>query len=160
MMPRYTILRDTRERESNGWFFDNLVWCVGTIRKKLDTGDYTIQGYENVIALERKGTVTEWAGNVTQPRFYKELERLRLIKYTYILLEFNMYDMLQYPTNLQLPTYALNRIKVGGEFLLKKTLEIQRDYGVNILLCGCVGREVAISIFKRFIDREVGQRKT
>ena len=45
--------------------------------KKLDFGDYSIEGHENKIIVERKGSLTELAGNFCQGRTRFEAEFIR-----------------------------------------------------------------------------------
>jgi hypothetical protein len=118
----------------------------------LDTGDYTIQGYEKLIAIERKGSITEWAANIVQPRFERELQRLSKIKYAYILLEFDMHDIMNYPASAGTSFRIQSKFKLSAHFILKKTLEFQVKYGVKILFCGPYGKDVALSLFKRVLE--------
>ncbi len=47
------------------------------VRKKLDYGDYSLEGYEDKICIERKGSINEIIGNFTKgrERFKREFER-------------------------------------------------------------------------------------
>lgn len=50
----FTIIIDTREQ---------IPWEFGyhnTAKMKLDTGDYSIQGYEDIIAIEQKRVLASW----------------------------------------------------------------------------------------------------
>ena len=62
--PKYTVIRDTREQE--GYYFSEYGLCEGMIDQKLDTGDYSIQGMEDKVCIERKGCVEELAINLGQ----------------------------------------------------------------------------------------------
>ena len=74
MATKYTVIKDTREQE--GWFFTQTTACDGMVREKLDTGDYSLRGYEELLAIERKGKISEFARNIVENRFERELERL------------------------------------------------------------------------------------
>jgi hypothetical protein len=140
-------------------------YCEGTISQKLDQGDYAIEGYEDLMAIERKGAVSEWANNlgVHWDRFERELERSRHIKNFWIILEFNMTDVMNFPVGSGIPKRQWSYLKFKGPFLLKRMLEIEQTYpNVHIVLAGGSGKEVASSIFKRTteqIDAAVKQRK-
>lgn len=152
---KYMVLRDTREKKKKGWMWKASQSCAGTTEETLKTGDYTIRGLENVFVLERKGSVSEWAKNVCEARFEREMERLVLFKYPFILLEFTMSDMLNYPVGSGIPKWRWPSLKFTGAFVLKKTLELQINYPkVPIILVGSRGQEVASSIFKRVIEYE------
>ena len=152
MEEKYTVIKDTREQE--GWFFQPSSTCAGMVREKLDTGDYSIKGYENTLAIERKGKISEFARNIVENRFERELQRLEKFKYTFILLEFDMKDILEYPQSSKVPHSKRRLIKVSGGFILKRLIELQIKYKTRILLCGEEGWKVALSIFKRVIESE------
>src|SRR6185436_14343497 len=100
--PKYAVVRDTREKEGQGWHFPYSPRCAGTVIKKLDEGDYSLLGFEKLVTIERKGSVTEFCANLTQDRFIvpfdpskpasdqSEIVRLESIQWPYILLEFEV----------------------------------------------------------------------
>lgn len=147
---RYHVLKDTREQK--GWTFEETNKCEGTTIEGLKTGDYTLKGFEHSLCVERKGSVIEWAHNCIEPRFIKELERMITFKYRFIILEFTMKDMLNYPNNVNLPAQIVAKLKMDGEMLLKKTLEFQIRYNVHIIFAGTEGKKVTQSIFKRVTE--------
>lgn len=150
----YKVIRDAREKIDHGWFWDVSASCDGTTVAKLDQGDYSLEDYEQLVVIERKGSVSEWATNVTQARFERELERLRSIKYVWILLEFDMLDILNYPVGSGIPKKVWKSIKLRGPFIIKRMIEIERDYSnINITLCGEQGKMIASSVFKRIIEK-------
>lgn len=59
-----------------------------TILKTLRTGDYSIAGHEDYIAVERK-SLDDFLGSIThgRKRFFRELDRLSLIPYRCIVIE-------------------------------------------------------------------------
>jgi ERCC4-type nuclease len=73
---------------------------IKTIKKKLDTGDYSILGYEEKITIERKKDLDELAGNFCydRDRIRKEFERGKEADQIVILfIENNSYeDLLTY----------------------------------------------------------------
>jgi len=123
---KFTIVCDTREQLPIVWRESQAV--AGTLRKKLDVGDYSILGMEDVLAIERKGTCQEFAHNILEDRFYRELERLNLYKYAFLILEFSMDEMEAYPFKTKLPKSVVRKIRVRGKFLLKKLVEIECKY--------------------------------
>lgn len=91
-----TIIADTRE--VNPWCFDPKFALadkgkyynnVTVVREKLPTGDYSLSGYEDKIAIERKGSLTELVGNLTsgRERFERELARSLSFSYFYVVIE-------------------------------------------------------------------------
>ena len=85
----YKIVVDTREQKP--YKFDN------SITGKLDVGDYSIEGLEDIVAIERK-TLDDWVSSITKNR--KQMEekvkyaRLKLFYYA-IVIESDMTKMWQ-----------------------------------------------------------------
>lgn len=148
----FKVIIDTREKYA--WSF--VEKDVETVTTKIDTGDYTIEGMEDLICIERKRSVSEWSLNLTSKRFFKELERMQTFKWKYIICEFTLGQMMRFPEGAKLPARVRNKIRVRGPFLLKKTTEIMRDYNVPILFCDnhMYGEEVCYDILKRGYQNE------
>jgi len=143
MVMNHKIIVDTREKTP--WEFEN------SVSRKLDVGDYSIEGYESILAVERKATTSEFARNINESRFLDVLDRLDSIRYGFIICEFTMDDVLSFPRNSGIPQKLWNTVRVHPNYILKCILEYQMRYNVNILMCGSQGREVAKSIFKRVL---------
>jgi len=62
---KFTPIIDTREQIP--LIFDKK-YCNDPIKKKLDTGDYSIVGLEEIFCIERKKSIEEIAGNIFQKR--------------------------------------------------------------------------------------------
>lgn len=161
----YTIIRDSREQAGKGWVFSKSELFDGTEIAKLGTGDYTIKGFEKQIVIERKGCVAEFCANLTQQRFVgdyvdgkdiskqSEFVRMETIPHTFIILEFNLEELLKYPYIKEIPSYRRKYIKFKGYAALGKINELMLKYKTKILFCGDKGQDVASSIFKRFLDK-------
>lgn len=154
---KYTVVRDTREKDGHGWVFAESDVCAGTVTGTLRTGDYSLLGHENRFAVERKGSVVEFVQNITQKEkwacFRAELERLESLEAPFLLLEFTLDDVLRYPQGCGLPWGVRRRLRVSPQFYLKRLLEIQLEYRTRIILAGAHGRDVACSLFKRVAQR-------
>lgn len=148
-----TLICDTREKNPIQLVDDTIFEEV--VRAKLDTGDYSISGLENYLCIERKGCVSEFAGNVFQDRFDRELERMKKYKYCFILFEFTLEDMLGFPYGCGLSKAVKKRIKYNGKLLLKKLTEFQCKYPyIHFMFCGDNIIDVLYSICKRVIENE------
>lgn len=147
---RYTVLRDTREQD--GWHFTNSVSCAGTLDVKLPTGDYTIRGFEHVLAIERKGKSGEFARNIIEKRFDNEMKRLEVFTHPFIILEFSAEHILSFPVNSGIPPKEWPKLRVNPWFFLKRVIELQLQYKTKIIFAGTKGKEIAASIFKRVIE--------
>lgn len=155
-MSEIKIYRDTREQ--SGWNFAANDFHSGTIDKTLKTGDYSLSGlYEdNTFVIERKGSVGEFVGNITQKEkwenFKEELERLESFTYPYLILEFPFSQIERFPIGSNVPKSVWPKLKVKPDFLIKRTLEISLRYKTRILFCDSGGAKVASSLFKRVIE--------
>lgn len=85
----FTVIQDTREQTP---FIFGL--SVPVEIKTLKQGDYSIKGYEDVFAVERK-SINDLAGTLTggHTRFLKEMERLRDYESSYIVIEGEFIDL-------------------------------------------------------------------
>jgi ERCC4-type nuclease len=126
----FTIIVDTREQQP--WTFDH----YAVAKRKLDTGDYSIEGLESVLAIERKKSVSEIANNITESRFQDVVERLSQLKHSFILFEFDLEDVLVYPIGSSLPKKMWNKIRVTPAFIMKHILELQLNHNIKIVFCG------------------------
>lgn len=148
---RYTVIRDTREQD--GWDFPESQYCAGTVVATMKTGDYTLSGFENELCIERKGAISEFAKNIIEERFELELIRLEEFKFPFMVLEFDMNDILLFPKTSTIPKSQWSRVKMSPFFILKKLIEYQVNYKCKIILAGRGnGRTIAGSIFKRVIE--------
>jgi ERCC4-type nuclease len=102
---KITIIQDTREQ--CGWNFANYP-DVEVIRATLETADYQILGWEDSsegIGIERKESLDELCNNFTQgrPRFEREMQRLRLFKHAFIIIEDSLPNAIagRYRSNLK-----------------------------------------------------------
>jgi hypothetical protein len=141
----FTIIIDTREQKP--WAFENHT----TANHKLDTGDYSIQGLENLVTIERKRNVAEIANNITESRFQDVIDRLSKIKYSFILLEFDLQNVLDYPIGSTIPKRLWSKIRITPAFLLKHLLELQLEHNIKVIFCGSSSNaeKMALSILKK-----------
>lgn len=133
-MNKYTVIRDTREK--TGWYFFESQKCAGMIERKLDTGDYSLEGFENIVCIERKASVAELAANIVQKRFTNELHRMQSIPNRYLILEFNLEDILGYPNNLKLSKEMISKIRIKPNFILACLRRYEEELGVIVIYAG------------------------
>ena len=141
----FTIIIDTRERKP--WSFEH----HAKANYKLDPGDYSIEGLENLIAIERKRNVAEFANNITEKRFVDVVERLSKIPYSFILFEFGMDQIMSYPIGSDIPKRLWDKIRISPTFLLKHIVDLQISHNIKIVFCGNSdnAEKIALSIMRR-----------
>jgi len=86
-IPRPVVVIDSQEHM--GYKFERFTnWFSGTIRKRLPVGDYTLQGMEEEVIVERK-TVPDLVNSIIQERndFIKKCERLSTFKKSCLVVE-------------------------------------------------------------------------
>lgn len=160
-MAEYIILRDTREKQ--GWDFPRDTLCLGVEDTALKTGDYTIKNYEDLICIERKKCVSEIAANIGKykKRFEAEMRRIEKIRHRYIICEFSLQDIIDYPKNSNIPKSRRDNMVISGKYVLKCLIEYQLEYGVQVIFCDNAANAAvfARSLMKRIhetIEREDG----
>jgi len=92
-IPKPVVLIDTREQSPFDFSrFPN--WIAGEKRQKLDAGDYSILGMENVLALERK-SLSDLITTLIQQRsrFFKMCEKLAQYRWRALLVEASYEDI-------------------------------------------------------------------
>lgn len=157
ILPKYTIIRDSREQEGHGWIFPEHFpdhkppICLGTIVDTLETGDYSVVGYTDVLAIERKANFAELWGNYSsqrRPAFESEMERMSGMKYAYIIIESLLTSDIM---ELSPPQFAKG---VPGKSLVRWLMSLSVKYKVNIIPAGACGYKIAQMICEEAIRHE------
>lgn len=128
-----TLIRDTREQKGFRWNKSKSI--AGTVEKKLDHGDYAIEGYEKVAVVERKGSASELLKNLLtddKKRFHRELEELSKYPYAWIVCEFNLSDM----KNAIGVIPKHKRRYFSMDKILGAIASINAQYGVSFIFAG------------------------
>lgn len=148
-MDEFVVVVDTREQQP--WEFGLHV----TAKRKLETGDYSIEGLEHILCIERKKSVSEIANNITEKRFVDVLERMSKIQYPFILFEFDLEDVYSYPVGSDIPKKLWDSLKISANYILKYLTLIQLNYNIHLLFCGDAenAEKMAVSIMKRVYEK-------
>ncbi|MCI0560825.1 MAG: ERCC4 domain-containing protein [Nitrososphaera sp.] len=122
----FTIIQDSREKKP--WCFSATGSIDNVEVAKLDTGDYSIKGFEKSFMIERKASVDELFVNlgVQWARFEREMERAKPYKYKYLVIEASLSQIYQ----------GSNYSKMSGRFIMARLLYIMFKYGVVPLFIG------------------------
>lgn len=144
----FQIIIDTREQQP--WEFHKMEKTVS----KLDTGDYSLKGLEDIFCIERKGSVSEFANNITEKRFKDVVDRLSRVKYPFLLLEFNLEDVLIYPVGSSVPKRMWSKLRISPKFILKHINELQLLHNVKVLFCGDASNaeKMALSLMRKVYE--------
>jgi hypothetical protein len=147
---KFTIIVDTREQIK--WEFDKCDWVEGVKDKKLEQGDYSIEGFESLVSIERKRSTGEIATNLFEKRFENELERLSdCVKHPFIICEFDFMQLRIFPEMSTIPRFRWKYLRVTPFLLLKGISTFQLKYPkVHWVFAGSVdlGRDHGRSLMK------------
>jgi hypothetical protein len=153
-LPKYTVLKDTREK-ANAWTFNRSSECDGTVLEKLDTADYSLLGFQDILALEKKSTPSELYQNIMTKdwtRFKAELIRLDQIQHAYIILEFSVNELIGFPFNdPRIPKAVKPRMRRGTDVLYRLTDWPIKYPNIEVIFAGVASKQVVSSIFKRMV---------
>jgi len=122
----FAIIQDTREKKP--WTFEATGSVLDIKVSKLDTGDYSIEGMEELFMVERKASVDElfMSLGVHWKRFEREMERAKPYKYKYLVIEATMREI-----------YRGSRYsKMSGRFIMAKLVQLQLKYGIQVIFAG------------------------
>jgi len=148
----FNVIIDTKEKQP--WKLTGSS-INEVVLHKLDTGDYTIQGYEHILTIERKKSTAEFAINIVEKRFPAFMQRMKEIQHSYMVMEFSYDDVLEFPRNSGIPKSKWARLQVSSNFMVKRISEYLVEYGVPIIFAG--DREnaerVCQSIMKEFYEK-------
>jgi ERCC4-type nuclease len=93
-IPKPVVLVDTREKEPFPLYVNHPNWIGGERRVALKTGDYTVEGMESLLCLERKNLADLVACTVTyRRRFLAACSRLARFPWKAILVEATYEDI-------------------------------------------------------------------
>lgn len=128
----FKIIIDKQEKRP--WAFEN------SVVKHLKTGDYSIEGYEAIIGVERK-SMDDFAGSIggSRKRFMAEMKRATEIKHFCVIVEGSWFDLFtgNYRSRM-LPTSA-----VGS------AIGIMARFGIPVIMAET--RKQAEQVCKKFL---------
>lgn len=131
-----TIVIDTREQEP--YSFDPRL--TGAVRRALPAGDYSVEGLEDRVAVERK-TLDDFVSTVihSRARFRKELRKLAGYPAACVVVEAGVLDVL------------LHRYRGDAHpnAVLGNALSVILDYRVPVFFCG--NRQAACQFVQAYL---------
>ena len=148
-----TIIVDTREKYPFDFERDNDFNEV--IYQKLEAGDYTLEGLENIVVVERKKSVDELYNNVSTKlkfdRFVREFNRMP--KYRFIVGEFtweDIYSPSSYFINSRASKHKPRSKKQPIAIILPKLINFMANFNVHIIPAGLKAQAITKHILLYF----------
>lgn len=145
----FTVIIDTREQVP--WTLKHYT----TATRKLSTGDYSVEGLEDILCIERKHSISEFVNNMSEKRFIDVLERMSKYQYSYIIMEFDFQQILDFPVGSDIPQKLWEKLRISSAYIIKYITDIQMKYGVHVLFCGSAtgAEKMALSIMRRVVEK-------
>jgi len=150
----FKIFVDTREQTAWGFEFYDCTTEEITIKY----GDYTVQGMEDRIRIERKASTAEIFGNLCTKnglrKFKREMAELQAtVDSFFILCEFPETYMYTFPVNSGIPKSEWP--KPSAKFLRKRMYELQEEFDVKVIYCedAIKAEEIAYNILRETYER-------
>lgn len=158
-MNQYNLIIDTREKVGTWELTGSFI--KGILRQKLSTGDYSLEGFENLLCIERKRNVGEIAGNITEKRFKDCLQRMSSYPHRHIVLEFSVDDVFKFPINSGIPKVKWRYLKTTPDFIMKCLMQMSLKYGINLWFAGnkANAERLVSSLIRRFLEQEAPSGK-
>jgi hypothetical protein len=151
-MKSITVLRDNKEKIP--WDFS----IYGFAEKKihLKTGDYTVEGLEDIICIERKRNTGEISLNLGRlsKQFKAEFERMEQFRFRYLICEFSADSLAKFPQGSGIPKRMWKKLRMNGKFMIKRLNEWCEQYGVELIFCNTKldAEQEAAHIIKEVIE--------
>jgi len=125
------ILQDTREQnpwDLNKYGFEQEVTT-------LKTGDYSVKGHEDILICERKASTGELSINFGKKwkTFAQELKRMKEVKNRYIICEFPLDHIYNFPADSSIPRSEWKKLRITSGFLSKRIEEICGEFDINVV---------------------------
>ena len=156
MNEKIPLIIDTREKIP---LFNNGDKDFDIISRKLDTGDYTILGLENLFIIERKKDVNELYACCTsnRRRFYNELDRMLEYPYRFIIVGSNYSDLLNpfsyKATARKYDNFADATAKRKAMAITTSSINgMMLKYNVHIIFAGSKCKQVTRNLLKKFYE--------
>ena len=143
------ILIDSREKTPYTFDFAPLVKVV--LGQTLKTGDYTLQGFEDQVIVERKSLVDLFGScGRNRRRFEAELARMADFKHAAVVIESEWSIVLRHP-----PT----RSKLNPKTILYSVIAWEQRYGVFFWMCPnrSAGERITFRILQRYYNDHEGE---
>ena len=141
-MTPFTIIIDSREQAP--FLFDTVADpAPATVTTGLKTGDYSLQGFEDQITIERKSMVDLFGScGKGRARFEREFKRMQGFKFAGLVIEAQWKDIY---------TKRPSRSQMDPKIILRTIIAWTERYGVHCW--ACPGKRFAEKVTYLMLDR-------
>ena len=138
-----TILYDDREKKGR-WTIDHFKFKF--VKKRLKVADYTIKGFEHIIAVEKKSGFKELIGNLTGKK------RIKFMAYLKKLSKFPL-PILVIEGNFNSLPRIFRELKYSGmniEGVYSWVTKIMVEYGIHVVCMDCSQKDKDMFLYHLF----------
>lgn len=91
---------------------------------------------------------------MSEKRFKDVLDRLQGIRHAFVVCEFPLTDIINFPENSGIPDWTLKRLKMTPGYLLKYVTDITVKYGIPVYFCDNArsAETLSESLIKRVLE--------
>lgn len=151
-----SIIRDTQEKLE--FFTFSSYGDVSLISRKLATGDYSLEGLEDKITVDRKRNSGELYLNfgVDKTRLNKEFERMHSFEEAYFVCSFPFSDLEIFPERSGIPKHRWRYLKMAPAYLKRVIKETEERYeNIKFIFCDdqFAAEEVTYNILKKYKEQ-------
>lgn len=116
-------------------------------------GDYSVEGFEHIVTIDRKRSMGEIANNLSEARWPGFLERMKQVQHPYIVFEFPLDDVLSFPVNSGIPKRIWPKLKANPNFLLSSIVKLSL-MGIHTIFAGDRdnAEKIALKILQKVVD--------
>lgn len=144
---RIPIIVDTREKQPL-FLHDNKDFIVTSAALK--TGDYTIDGLDKLVVIERKKSANELYANFTKyrKRFYAEIDRMQEYRFRFIVIESTWAELLD-PFSYKCP---MSKRKSAVGIVVSSLLNLVILHDIKIIMAGSKARTMITRLIKKIYE--------
>lgn len=148
------IICDSLEKKP----FDLSFYGFESVRKRLLTGDYSVQGKEDYISIDRKSSISELVQNLfyDYKRFKKEMIRAKEIPQFFLVCEFSEEYIHIFPNGSNIPKRKWQGLRATSELIIHKLELIYTAYNVKTIFCENrqEAEQMTVNLLNRAINGE------
>jgi ERCC4-type nuclease len=157
--PKPNIIVDTREKK--GWDWEGDESWGGIIHRKLEVGDYSIEGLEDIVTIERKLGADELYGNFTvdKERIFAEFELMKDYRVKIVMIEQTLEEVLNplsYFVNKKNPKTGkpINRKspKMPPAVVASNLTNLMLEYDIQVIFGGSKAQSMTRHMLLRAFD--------
>lgn len=151
MIKRPSIIQDTREKKPID-FKDDMDFPSVVVRK-LNCGDYSLDGFEDIIVIERKANGDELLSNITteKERLDAEFQLMGNIKHKFVVIESEISEICN-PKSYYGSKFFKNPAAAPA-IVLNYLTNLMVHHNIHVIFAGARSKSIIKNLLKSFYDQ-------